>query len=86
MKLTHIFTNELIPGRIFKIPEQPVNVMLDVTNYCNNKCRFCYNPNSQFYKKDIPKSDELEKIVTLLCDTGTREILYLGGSHSRGIP
>lgn len=84
MKLTHIFTNEIAPGRIFKIPKQPVNVMLDVTNYCNNKCRFCYNPDSQSYKKDIPQSDELEKIVRLIADTGTREILYLGGEPFSG--
>jgi len=84
MKLTHIFTNEITPGRIFEIPEQPVNVMLDVTNYCNNRCRFCYNPDSKFYKNDTPKSDKLEKIVTILGDTGTKEILYLGGEPFSG--
>lgn len=84
MKLTHIFTNEFAPGRIFEIPEQPVNVMLDVTNYCNNKCRFCYNPDSKPYKNDLPQSDKLQKIVTIIGDTGTKEILYLGGEPFSG--
>lgn len=84
MKLTHIFTNEFTPGRIFEIPEQPVNVMLDVTNHCNNKCRFCYNPDSKLYKDDIPRSDKLERIITIIGDTGTKEILYLGGEPFSG--
>jgi AdoMet-dependent heme synthase len=84
MKLNHIFTHEISPGRLFKIPEQPVNVMLDVTNYCNNRCRFCYNPNSNKYRDDSPDPDRLEKIVTILGETGTKEILYLGGEPFSG--
>jgi len=79
MKLTHIFTNEITPDRLFQIQEQPVNVMLDVTNYCNNKCLFCYNPNNDSYKTDVPQPVELEKIVTNIGESGTKEILYLGG-------
>ena len=84
MKLSHIFTNEMTPGEIFHIPEQPVNVMLDVTNYCNNRCLFCYNPDSKFYRNDIPLSDKLEKIVATIGDAGTKEILYLGGEPFSG--
>ncbi len=84
MKLTHIFTNRISAGNLFQIPEQPLNVMLDVTNFCNNNCRFCYNPDSKFYKNDKPQPDVLEKIVTLLGATGTEEILYLGGEPFSG--
>ena len=47
MKLSHIFTNEITSGKLFNIPAQPVNVMLDVTNFCNNRCKFCYNPTAK---------------------------------------
>lgn len=79
MKLSHIFTNKIKPGKIFQIPDQPVNVMLDVTNYCNNKCLFCYNPHNDSYKNDVPQPVELEKIVAKIGESGTKEILYLGG-------
>lgn len=79
MKISHIFTNTIEPGKLFNIPEQPVNVMLDVTNYCNNKCLFCYNPNDISYQDDTPNPSSLRKIVTKIAESGTKEILYLGG-------
>ena len=79
MKLSHIFTNKIEPGKLFYIPEQPVNIMLDVTNYCNNKCLFCYNPDEASYKNDVPAPVRLRKIVSKIAESGTKEILYLGG-------
>jgi len=76
MKISDIFTYDFTPGNLFKIPSQPVNVMLDVTYSCNNKCAFCYNPQGLSEKYDI---DKLLKIIILLGETGTKEILYLGG-------
>lgn len=84
MKLSHIFSNEITPGKLFNIPEQPVNVMLDVTNICNNRCRFCYNPENKKYRSDTPQLDKLEKIVSLIGESGTKEILYLGGEPFAG--
>ena len=79
MKLSHIFTNNFTSGKLFNIPDSPVNIMLDVTNFCNNRCLYCYNPDDKVYKKDKPDKDELIKIVSLIGQTGTKEILYLGG-------
>ena len=79
MKLNHIFTNEITPDKLFHIPEQPVNVMLDVTDYCNNRCKFCYNPEAKDNRKDIHRLPRLEKIVSTIGESGTKEILYLGG-------
>lgn len=79
MKLSHIFTGNFYPGKLFDIPDSPVNIMLDVTNLCNNKCLYCYNPDDTLYKKGKPDKEELIKIVTLIGQTGTKEILYLGG-------
>ena len=76
MKISDIFTYDFTPENLFKIPSQPVNVMLDVTYNCNNKCAFCYNPQGLSEKYDI---DKLLKIIILLGETGTKEILYLGG-------
>jgi MoaA/NifB/PqqE/SkfB family radical SAM enzyme len=79
MKLSHIFTGDIRPGNLFNVPEQPINVMLDVTNYCNNHCLFCYNPGNAVYRNDKPDIASLERIVSLIGENGTKEILYLGG-------
>ena len=79
MKLSHIFTGNFSPGKLFNIPDSPINIMLDVTNFCNNKCLHCYNPDNNLYKKDKPDKEELVKIVSLIGQAGTKEILYLGG-------
>ena len=79
MKLSHIFTNSIKPRHLFKIPNQPVNIMLDLTNSCNNRCLYCYNPDNQNYRNDYPDPVSLKEIVSLIGETGTKEILYLGG-------
>lgn len=79
MKLSHIFTHDIRAGKLFNIPEQPTNVMLDVTNYCNNHCLFCYNPRNSLYRNDKPDIDSLKKIVSIIGENRTKEILYLGG-------
>lgn len=79
MKLTDIFTNQIAPGRLFNIPEQPLNVFLDITTQCNNKCLFCYNSESYIRNNKVVDPDKLIKIVNLLGRTSTKEILYLGG-------
>ena len=79
MKISHIFTNDFRPGRLFEIPEQPINVMLDVTNVCNNRCLFCYNPDGEEYRNHPPDLEQLQRIILKIAKAGTREILYLGG-------
>lgn len=79
MKLSHIFTNTIEPGKLFNIPEQPVNIMLDVTNACNNRCVYCYNPADRSFRDDSPDPESLKEVVALIGETGTKEILYLGG-------
>ena len=79
MKLSDIFTNQITPGRLFNIPEQPHNVILDLTTACNNKCIFCYNSNSYIKRNGNSDPKKLLEIVKLLGQTGTKEILYLGG-------
>jgi len=79
MKLSHIFTNEFSPGKLFNIPDSPVNIMLDITNFCNNRCLYCYNSDDKVYKQDTPNKEELIKVVSRIGQTGTKEILYLGG-------
>lgn len=79
MKLSSIFTNNIHAGKLFNIPEQPVNVMLDVTNYCNNRCLFCYNPGDSAYRNDKIDVFSLKQIVSIIGESGTKEILYLGG-------
>ena len=79
MKLLDIFTNDIKPGYLFNIPEQPVNIMLDVTNSCNNRCVYCYNPSDRSYLDDSPDPERLKKVVALIGEAGTKEILYLGG-------
>lgn len=79
MKLSHIFTGDFSHGKLFDIPPQPVNVMLDVTNFCNNRCVYCYNPGDEAWRTEKPDLVVLKKIVSLIGETGTKEILYLGG-------
>jgi MoaA/NifB/PqqE/SkfB family radical SAM enzyme len=79
MKLSEIFTYQFIPGKLFNIPEHPLNAFLDLTTQCNNKCLFCYNTESQVKSNVIVNPSKLKSIVTLLGSTGTKEILYLGG-------
>lgn len=79
MKLLDIFTNDITHGHLFDIQEQPANIMLDITNICNNRCVYCYNPSDQSYLNDTPDAEKLKEVVTLIGKTGTKEILYLGG-------
>jgi MoaA/NifB/PqqE/SkfB family radical SAM enzyme len=79
MKLSHIFTGDIRPGKLFLIPDAPINVMLDVTYSCNNRCLFCYNPESNFTVNGPTSSVILNKIVETVAMSGTKEILYLGG-------
>ena len=77
MKLSDIFTYEFVPGKLFKIPQQPLNAFLDITTSCNNKCLFCYNSESYVENNKNVDHEKLKKIVSLLGSTGTKEILYL---------
>jgi len=79
MRLSHIFTYDIRVDKLFDIPEQPINVMLDVTDQCNNHCLFCYNPRNTIKQNKKPDIDSLKKIVSIIGQNGTKEILYLGG-------
>ena len=79
MKLSNFFTGEVAPGKLFRIPDQPSNIMLDLTSKCNHRCLYCYNPD---FLRAMPKEPDvsvLKGIINLIGRTGTEEILYLGG-------
>ena len=61
----------------FRLPNCPSNVMLDVTNCCNQACRFCYDGNSR--TQTHPSIEQLNRIIEALGRWGVREVLYLGG-------
>lgn len=79
MKLSSIFTGDIRPGKLFRIPDSPLNVMLDLTYFCNNRCRFCYCPEMGNTMVGTPDVDLLARIVETMAGAGTEEILYLGG-------
>ena len=66
MKLSHIFTNNIKLGHLFKIPNQPVNFMVDLTNSCNNRCLFCYNPDNQNQWNNYNEPYSLKKIIKII--------------------
>lgn len=78
MKVRHLFTHDVRPGRLFRIPSAPDNVMLDLTWACNHRCAFCYNPEEN-YKRGNPPAGTSEAILRTLATWGVCEVLYLGG-------
>ena len=40
---------------------------------------YCYNPADPSFRDDSPDPERLKDIVALIGETGTKEILYLGG-------
>lgn len=78
MKTKHLFTHDVRPGKLYKIPDAPDNVMLDLTWRCDHKCAFCYNPAENRNHGD-PPSETSKNIIRALADWGVHEILYLGG-------
>lgn len=85
MKTQHLFTHDVRPGHLFRIPDCPDNVMLDLTWRCNYQCSFCYNP-AENRRQGDPPWEVTEAILRKLALWGVREILYLGGEpllHSR---
>jgi len=78
VKTQHLWTNDVRPGALFRIPAAPDNVMLDVTWSCNQRCSFCYQPGAQA-RRGHPEPDILAAIVRELARWGVREVLYLGG-------
>ena len=85
MKRDRLFTYDVRPGRLFRIPECPDNVMLDLTWRCNYRCSFCYNP-SDLRKHADPPFELTASILRRLAAWGVREVLYLGGEpmlHAR---
>lgn len=78
MKTRHLQTGDVRPGRLFRIPDAPDNVMFDLTWACNQRCVFCYNPREQ-RRRSHPSPDTAHAIVRKLVEWGVREVLYLGG-------
>jgi len=78
VKTQHLWTNDVRPGALFRIPAVPDNVMLDVTWSCNQRCAFCYQPRAQA-RRGHPEPDILVGIVKELARWGVAEVLYLGG-------
>ena len=78
MKTKHLFTYDIRPGHLFRIPDCPDNVMFDLTWKCNYRCLFCY-----ILHKDRnlghPPWEVTEAILHKLAKWGVREVLYLGG-------
>ncbi len=78
MKVRHLFTHDVRPGRLFRIPEVPDNVMVDLTWACNHRCAFCYNP-AEDHRRGYPPAATIEAVLRALANWGVREVLYLGG-------
>ncbi len=78
MKTRHLFTHDVRPGHLYRIPEAPDNVMLDLTWACNHRCVFCYNPAANS-RRGHPPTATTEAILRVLAEWGVREVLYLGG-------
>jgi len=78
MKPKHLFTYDVRPGHLFRIPDCPDNVMLDLTWKCNYRCSFCYNP-LEDRRLGHPPWEVTEAILRKLAAWGVREVLYLGG-------
>jgi MoaA/NifB/PqqE/SkfB family radical SAM enzyme len=78
MKTKDLFTYDVRPGYLFRIPKCPDNVMFDLTWQCNYRCAFCYNPDAN-RKLQNPPWEVTEAILRGLADWGVREVLYLGG-------
>lgn len=78
MKLTHLQTGIVEPGKLYAIPEAPDNVMLDLTWRCNLRCEFCYNEEVSFARNN-PEPNKTAELLKRLSEWGVREVLYLGG-------
>ncbi len=78
MKTSHLHTGDIRPGHIYKVPDAPGNVMLDLTWQCNLKCIFCYNP-ADTHDSPHPSLELTSEILRTLADWGVQEVLYLGG-------
>ncbi len=78
MRARHLFTHDVRPGRLYRVPDCPDNVMLDVTWRCNLRCAFCYNP-ADGVRRGHPEAATLEAILRVLAGWGVQEVLYLGG-------
>jgi len=78
MKTRHLWTYDVRPGSLFRIPPVPDNVMLDVTWSCNQRCGFCYQPAHQS-RRGHPTTEALVAVVRRTAEWGVAEVLYLGG-------
>jgi len=78
VKTRHLWTYDVRPGSLFRIPPTPDNVMLDVTWSCNQRCGFCYQPALRS-RRGHPETGTLVSIVRRLAQWGVAEVLYLGG-------
>jgi len=78
MKLSHLQTGLVEPGKLYKVPDAPDNVMLDLTWRCNLRCSFCYNEDVSLGRAG-PGRETTAKLLQTLSDWGVREVLYLGG-------
>ncbi len=78
MKLRHLFTHDVRPGHLYRIPAAPDNVMLDLTWRCDRRCAFCYQPHEDRARADPPEATIIA-ILQRLRQLGVREVLYLGG-------
>lgn len=78
MKTYHLRTGDVRPGRLYRVPSGPDNVMLDLTWACNFRCSFCYNA-LEDRRKHHPDDAVTHEVIERLAAWGVREILYLGG-------
>lgn len=62
-----------------KIPFPKKNLLIEVTNFCNNKCIFCYNDCMKRKRRFIDK-DLCEKVLCEAYQLGMREVgFYVAG-------
>lgn len=80
MVLTDRINNKLSNHTFSKCPKFPnKNLLIEVTNYCNNNCIFCYNHCMKRKKKFID-AELCKKVLKEAFELGTREVgFYVTG-------
>ena len=72
MDLSKLYDN----GKL-RIPPKPLMFFLDLTEKCNLNCWFCYNDING--KKENANFNDIIKIIEIMCNAGSVEVIYLGG-------
>lgn len=58
---------------------QPMTATIDITNYCNFKCKHCYVSSMKFTNQDPISTNEWTKILDILKQKGVIYLIFTGG-------